>query len=272
MMRAHNHSYLLAVVFLLNALLVKSQQPEAPKNELDAKYTPNASSIFNTMKKSGDGISPSNVDISFKQAVKFYPFTFFRQKVYLSYERELFKGLSLDLGVGKAFGTDFLQNTFLTSFSSFKESNVLDPTSVFDNSSYTGSWPLLSAGAKVYFSGTTFEEAFMEFNYRYERTNYLLNNTIGSSRIDGENDMVFNMQNFNVGFGYTGISGAKNNLVHQFYFNFGAKLFNFTRYDIQSVKKFNGSGNEIIYVKSSEMVSVRIIPAINIGYCLGFGF
>lgn len=271
-MAARHNSFILALALCLNAFFMQAQQPEtAPKNELDNKYTPNASSIFNTMKKSGDGISPSNVDITFKQGIKFYPFTLFRQKVYMSYEREIVKGFAVDLGVGKSFGNDLLQNVFLTSLSSFDVNNVLTPENALGNSTYNGSWPLLSGGVKIYFTGNTFEEAFMEVNYRYEKTNYLLNTTIDGNRIDGENDLVFNMQAFNVGFGYTGVSGSKNNFIHQFYLNFGAKLFNYTRYDQQSVKKFNGSGNEVIYVKSAETLSVRIIPAVNIGYCFGFG-
>ena len=55
-------------------------QTVIPPNELDAKYTPNASSMFNNLvKKQGEYFKD---EVEIKTIIKFYPTTLIRQKIH----------------------------------------------------------------------------------------------------------------------------------------------------------------------------------------------
>ncbi len=249
-----------------------SAQITLPKNELDDKYTPNASSMFNNLvKKAYD--ENSYIEIEFKNVAKFCPTLLTRQKVFFCYERALYKGLVGVGGIGKAFGKDIFQNAFIASgLSRFSDGSSLEPKDAMATASYLGSSPLLHLGAKLYFSGTAFEEAFFEMNYRRERIDYLLPQLINGNIVDGENDIQFKMNAFSVGFGFTSVSGDKNNFVHEFFINFGLKSFKFTHYDFLNVQNPVTLKNELTYRKADDFLSVRILPSLNIGYALGFGW
>lgn len=263
----------ISLLLFLSFISVCTGQTELPKNELDNKYTPNASSMFNNLvKKSYD--QNSYTEVEFKNAVKYFPIALARQKVFFTYERALYKGLVVSGGLGKAFGRDVFQNAFLTSsLSGFNEITYMSPDDALTNATYLNSRPFIQLGGKIYFSGNAYEEMFMEINYRRERINYLLSPMIGSNRIEGENDLAFKMNAFSLGFGYTGVSGEKNNIVHEIYFNFGFKTFKFTQYDLVGIQNPVTLKNELIYRKVADsFISARIVPTINIGYCFGFGW
>jgi hypothetical protein len=264
--------YNITIFLFVFSLSVGKAQTDLPKNELDTKYTPNASSMFNNLvKKSYD--ENSYTEIEFKDMVNYSPTMLVREKIFFVYERDVYKGIALTAGLGKAFGKDFVQNAWHTlNISNFSDITVLSPQQALSNCSYLGSGPLMQLGSKIYFSGTTFDEAFFEFNYRYEKINYLLNTPIDNRRIDGENDLSFKMSGFSFGFGYTTVTGEKSNLVHEFYINFGLKTFKFTHYDLLSVKNPVTDKSELIYRKADDFLSTRILPSMNIGYAFGFGW
>ena len=249
-------------------------QNELPKNDLDSKYTPNPSSIFNNLvKKSYD--ENSYTEIEFKQLVKFCPTMLARQKVCFFYEREIVKGFVGTAGIGKAFGRDVFQNGFFTlNLSSFSNPLLLSPQDALSNCSYLNSWPLLFVGGKIYFSGTSFDEVFFEFNYKNERMNYVLSPTIQSARIDGEDDITFKMNAYSIGFGFTVVGGNKSNVVHELFFNVGLKTFKFTEYDLLSIPNpvSISPKNDLVYRKTDSFAKTRIIPTLNIGYSFGFGW
>lgn len=256
------------IPLLAGFFVVHSQAPENG-NELDRQYAPNPSSIFNnTQKKSYESYDNST---SIKNVIKFSPTLLLRQRAALFYEREMFRGVSANIGIGKPFGNDIFQNAFFSLGSVFNYSSSLSPGDVVGNGTYWGSYPSLSLGLKVYFLGETFDETYMEFNYRWERVDYLLDASVGGTRVDGENDVAFKMNGFNMGFGYTGLTGSNKNFTHEIYCNFGFKLFKYTTFDRVNVKSVTG-GTETVYRKTGDESSGRILPSLNMGYIFGFGF
>lgn len=255
--------------FMLCGLFAFAQTPENA-NELDKKYTPNTASIFNGAgKKPSESYGGNETEI--KNVIKFSPTLLLRQRAMLFYERELLESFTMHVGIGKPFGSDVFQRAFFSIGSLTDFGTALTPGQVTGESTYWGSFPSLAAGAKIYFSGSTFDEAYIEFNYRWERVDYLLNPSIDGIRIEGENDLKLKMNAFNVGFGYTALSGSSNNFTHDFYCNFGFKLFKYTTFDQVIANSVTGA-KEIVYKKTGEETNARIIPSLNIGYLFGFGF
>lgn len=257
------------LIFCYTAL---SSQTQLPPNELDNKYTPNGSSIFNNaVKKSYD--KNSYDEIEFIQVVKYCPTMLARQKVCFLYERSFAKGFVATGGLGKAFGRDIFQDGFFVlGLSRFSNNSVLSPEDALSNSTYLSSRPLVQLGAKYYFNNVSFEEAYFEINYRRERMTYLLEPTINSIRVDGENDVVFKMNGFSMGFGITILGGTKNNIVNELFLNFGIKTIRFTQYDALSVLNPISNRNDLIYRRTNEYLNTRIVPTINVGYSIGFGW
>ncbi len=261
---------LITTVFTLWTIVCFSQNNENA-NELDKKYTPNAASIFNNSTKSGQEVFAGN-ETDIKNVFKFSPTFLLRQRVALIYEREVKKGITLNVAAGKPFGSDAFQRSFFSIGSSVTEfGTIMTPYDAMKQSIYWGSLPLMMAGCKFYFSGNTFDELYLSINYHWERLYYLLDEEVNGRRIEGENDVTFKMHAFNLGFGYTGLAGNKNNFTHEFFINFGAKLFKYTAFEETSVKSVNGFP-EIVYKKNGDDQSARIMPSFNIGYMLGFGF
>ena len=260
--------HIYALIFVLISGFVLGQTV-LPKNELDDKYTPNASSMFNNLvKKAYD--ENAYVEIEFKNVARFCPTMLIREKVFFAYERTLYKGLVGVAGIGKAFGKDVLQNSYFAIFSN-SDNNILNPNQGTIGT-YLGSMPLLHAGIKIYFSGTAFEDAFFELNYRRERMDYLLPPIVNGNSVDGENDIQFKMNAFSIGFGFTSVGGEKSNIVHDFYINFGLKSFNYNQYDLVSVINPVNAKLENFYRKSDTYAKTRIVPSLNIGYAFGFGW
>jgi hypothetical protein len=255
----------------VNASFFVEAQTSLPKNDLDDKYTPNASSMFNNLvKKAYD--ENSYVEIEFKNAVKFWPIMLAREKAFFTYERTVVKGLVGVAGIGKGFGQDVFQKVYFA-IGDPENGSAMTINQALNNSSYLGSTPLLHLGAKLYFTGTAFEDGFVEFNYRHERVDLLLPTIVNGTNIDGENDVRMKMNGFSVGLGFTSVSGEKSNFVNEFYINLGFKSFNFTQYDLVSVQNPISGKNELFFRKASDTYSnARILPSFNVGYALGFGW
>jgi hypothetical protein len=262
-----NHFRISFIIFVLASGRGLAQTPGG--NELDSKYTPNSSSVFNnSVRKNND--PNGSADISFHQALKFSPTLLARQKVALFYERG-FGAVTACLGLGKAFGKDILQDIGFTAFTDFYDAKVLAPGDIVNNSIYYGSGLYASFSMKVFFSGTAFDGGFVEFNYKKDKFSYYLNPTVDSRRITNGNVVDFTMNAFSFGYGYAGVSGVHSNITHEFFFNSGIKLFNISRFD--KVDTNNGSGNvDMTYRRSSQDIKARLLPTLNIGYVFGFGF
>lgn len=258
--------------FLSLNFFVTAQVVNERDNELDKKYTPPQNSIFNNLNvKNNQSSSGSEVEI--KNAIKFCPTLLLRQKVAFFYEREITKGFSFNVGLGKGFGSDIFERTVLDILSIDDKSEYLKAGRLLKNSKYDDSSPLISAGVRIYYSGKSFDRGFVDFNCRTERVDYILNSTkIDGYTIEGSNKLSFSVNAFTFGFGHTFISGQKNNITHELFMNFGIKFFKFPEY-----KRFDNVVSqygitETIYRRTNAEVTARILPSFNMGYVFGFGF
>jgi hypothetical protein len=259
-------STFIAVLIFCTTFSVAQTNPE---NEFDKKYTPGENSIFNSLNKKNERSYSSSIEI--KNGLKLCPTALFRSRVLFYYERQIYKGLALNLGVGKAFGKDFLQYTYFSAFNSGRSTNNLTSSDLLGYSTFNGSSPYISAHLRLYYSGKTFDGGYVDFNYAYERTDFLLNTRIYNWPVNGARNGSFTMKAYNFGFGYTYTGGQKNNFIHEFFASFGAKFFAVTTFERIDGTTAIGSPDSY-YRKTSLETYARILPAINIGYVLGFGF
>jgi hypothetical protein len=259
------------VLYILIPLLFTTLR--AQTNELDNQFSPPPKSVFdiNPLHMSGN----SNDGADRKNFIKLMPTMLARQRVVALFEREVFSNFSAYIGLGKAFGDDVFQKAFLQLFSSFGFDNKrLYPDEILTNSKFNKSSPLLMLGVRTYFGETTFRDGFFDFNYRYEKVGYMLeedfisrNNYISSDKI-----INFRMHAINLGYGYSTVLGDKNNFSSEFFFSVGMKYFMFDEIRIAERTLPGYIGTQTYTEKSGKFSIARIIPSINIGYCFGFGF
>lgn len=257
------------IVFLLFLFVPVCMQSQMVDTELDKKYTPNENSPFNLAQIKRDG-GITEPEITFANSLKYCPTMLIRRKLYFSYERRLFKPLTLTIGAGKAFGGDFIQGTYLGAEGLLggSSNNVVDLSTLYVYSNYYDSGFLLSAGLRLYFSGIAFDEGFVEFFYRHETLDYLLENNVSGYPVIGDNRLEYNMNSFSLGYGYQFTSGKKNKFTHEFALNTGYKFFTYTQFD-----KISTSGSSPYkIVRSNNVISAKLFPTINLSYSLGFGF
>lgn len=254
-------------MILLCSLTHLAQQME---NEADKKYTPNPNSIFNNLSKKNSDNGGGSDDITFRNSIGVCPTMIARQKVFVSGAFDLGHGICLNPGIGKSFGRDYLESAFLSIFSfGDYDDKVITAGALFTNSnaSFNGSSPLLSLAARVYFSGKTFDGGYIDFTYRYERTNYRLNSVVNGIAVSGGNDLRFTM---NGAYFTAGSTLVSNKFTHDFYVSLGIKFLSYTRYD--KVSYTTGYNSYYEYVRSNATLAGRIFPAISMGYIFGFGF
>jgi hypothetical protein len=237
--------------------------------ELDLKYTPNSTSIFNNLKKKNISDKLSSSGIS--SCVKFYPTMLFRQKVMFSFEKQVIDGLTFNAGIGKAFGSDFFQTAYLKMSDFDFSQKTLGAAALIDGNSYSGSSPLLSGSIKIYYSGNAFEGGFFELNYRRETMRYELPEQINGYILEGDNEATFKMNNYNLAFGYSMMTGSGNKAIHELFISLGLKSFTYPRYDLIDPSQYTGS-SQYVYRRSLGDVQSRMAPSIHMGYAIGFGF
>ena len=269
-----SNTYLLPLLLFCMFLNLRSQT--VTDNELDKKYTPNSTSIFNKFTKKSNGTySSSSPEVTFSNCIKFNPLLFLRQKIGIFYERKITGGLSVVGGIGKAFGPDAIQNfAYEINVSGLNSPpGNLSPSQIIGFSNYFSSGVLLSGSIKIYFSGNAFEESCVEFNYRRETMNYLLDPLKSKPYIiDGENLAKFKMSQFSFGYCFSGVTGKNNNIINEFYFNFGMKLFTFTEFETYR-NTLAGSTTTESFIRTSGLNgSFKLVPSLNVGYSFGFGF
>jgi hypothetical protein len=235
---------------------------------MDTKYTPNASSIFNNLLKKNNGSPGSSSDVEFKNNVQFCVTALLRQKFLLICDRDLGNGFVISAGIGKAFGKDIFQNAYMSFNTSGTDIKILDPANIFLFSVYSGSSPLLQAGLKLHFNGTSFEGSYVNILYRHEVLNYALNSSVGSIPVnDPDNSVSFKMNALSFGFGFTSVTGNNDNITHDFFINMGIKLFSYTTFE-----QVETAGSSPEYRRKPYDSKAKIMPAINMGYSFGFGF
>lgn len=246
----------------------------AQSNDLDSRYTPPAKSVFD-MNPSNAGVFAGKSTTN-KNFIKLIPTMLARQRVAGIYEREITNSFSAYAGIGKAFGQDVFQNAFLQLFSSFNfEQERLYPDVILSNSKFHASSPIIITGVRLYISDMTFEDSYLDFNYRYEKTGYLLEQQFVKDINYTSSDKIINfrMHALNFGYGFTRLFGEKKNFSSEFFFSVGMKYFLYDEVvEKEGVLPPGWIGSYRYHEKSGKFAVSRIIPAINIGYCFGFGF
>lgn len=247
---------------------------KAQTHDLDKQYTPGSNSIFNSDPNSKNNNRSGITQV--KNMIKFSPTMLFREKAVLFYEREIIKGITVIGGIGKAFGDDVFQKSYLELFSSTQPgSNSLSPDEILSNSKYYGSSPYLFVGMRAYFSEHTFDESYIELSYSHEKMSYSINDDyirdINYVSAANDNYVTFKMQAFSFGYGYSTLAGPKSNLSHTLHLNFGVKFLYFdeiSAYTFSSVTNGQVPG----YQKTGSTLQTKIVPSVSLGYTFGFGF
>jgi hypothetical protein len=262
------------VVFITSFLLSLNclSQTVVTDSEMDKKYAPNENSIFNTTRKKGADGKSYVPEIIIKNSVKFCPTMLVRQKALFVYERKIKDGFSASFGLGKAFGDDLFQSIGPVLSTYTVLANELRYDDLLENSTYFGSRPMLYTGLKIYFSGNAFEGGFLEFTYRREAMDYAVS-SIKSINFEGTNIATFKTNAFTFGFGFSGVSGKKDNITHEFFMNVGLKSINYSRFEKTYIgNTVNTTPNDFVYRLGEGNLNYRIVPSMNMGYMFGFGF
>ncbi|MBA3663690.1 MAG: hypothetical protein H0W61_05725 [Bacteroidetes bacterium] len=240
-------------------------------NEFDKKYTPDHNSIFNGLNKKNRETSSSGNSIEFQNILKFSPTLLFRQKAGLFYERSITNGFSITFGLAKAFGRDYIETVGLEAFTFGDDySKGIAPGLMLNNSTFYGSLPLITTSLRLYYSGTSFEGGYIELGYRRETMEYLLNPMINSNQVEGNRIVTFTMNAFSTAFGFSGVTGIKGNITHDFFVSCGLRSYTYTEFEEYQIS--TGYTNQNIYRATGAEAKVRLAPSINVCYLIGFGF
>jgi hypothetical protein len=241
-------------------------------NELDKKYTPPENSIFNSANKSNVTTRGSN-DITIKNAIKLFPTMLFRQKVLFAYERSIVNGFTLQFGIGKSFGKDFLELVYFQLKDDSYDVNSPSFSNIMSSSNYSSSSPYIAFGAKAFFSGISFDGMYAELNFRSEKIDYtLVQNKIDGYPVTGSTRFSSTYRSVNFGLGYAGYSGAKNNITHDFYIQIGIRSYQSPIYQKYEVPFSQYGGSTIYYQNTNQTESGRLLGTVAMGYVFGFGF
>jgi len=237
-------------------------------DELDIKYTPSKSSIFNNLNKKNISSASDEVDLNY--IVKFNVTSLFRRKVMFDIEGKVVDGLVIRVGFGKAFGKDIIESVGYSLQSSFDVDKTASPEEIVSASIFNSSSPKLAVGLKYFFSGVAFDGFYTEINYYRETVNYTVANIAGF-KIIGSNNAYFKTNGFFLNLGGVITSGKNNNIIQEFSFGVGLKSVNATMF--KEVETININGNpEKAYYKTGSEISFKISPSINLTYSFGFGF
>jgi hypothetical protein len=256
--------------FLLGIQLSYAQvrQPPKEKNGLDDKYALPPASPFNTSNKNK---SENSSEVTIKNTVKYCPTLLLRQKTGFFYERKIGDAVSLTLGVGKAFGKDIIEAEGMDAFS--LRNNIpgsAAPGIVIKYAEYAGSSPFFAVGLKLFYFGEAFNGAYVDLSYKHERMDYTVGEQISSYKVTGAKDASYTMNGFNFGLGFEAVSGKKNNITHDFNMGFGFKNYMCTEFKEYQVPSGYSTTKE--YRRSAAEIQLRVAPAMNISYSIGFGF
>lgn len=239
----------------------------ASQNDLDKQYTPPTSSIFNSAPKKGE--------ITAKNAFKIMPTMAIRQKIVGYYEREITKPITLIAGIGKAFGDDVFQKAFLTVFTGWDNPDEkIFAEEILSNSKYTESTPLLMIGLRSYFGKRIFDGGYLDITYRNETMTYKFNDIYLKDKnyTSGIKTVDFKMHHIALGFGHSSKFGPNDKMVQEVFIQIGLKLITYNEIVKREIPPPGNNGVTINYERSGSYITENIVPAINIGYAIGFGF
>jgi len=246
--------------------------PERRANELDERYEPNSSSTFNLSKENKNS-SFNKVDEAPANFIKFSPSFLFRRKVMFFYNRSLGDKFVIDAGLGKAFGSDLIQNAALSAFGTIDFTDQTITADMFlDNEHYVSSTPFVSFGFRLYFEDGRFDGNYLLTNYRFEKQTYKIDEIVNGFPVqDPDKNVDLLMNAFTFGYGLSWLSGNKKNILSEFEVSFGLKFFKYTKYAL--VETINTWGTvDYAYMKSQNQMISKMVPNINLSYYLGFGF
>ncbi len=247
---------------------------ERKANDLDERYEPNSSSTFNLLNENKNS-SFNKADNTPNNFIKFSPTFLFRRKVAFFYNLKLYSGLVLDLGLAKAFNSDPISDLGLSTFGSLDFSdNSLTPEEWTNNSTYTGSTPLVSIGFRYYLEEDAYEGYYLMSNYRFEKMEYKLNSEINGYQVTGSNrsmDLITN--GFLVGYGISWLAGSGNKLINELEMSFGLRFAKYNRYDKIEIPNNSTpySSYTYAYQYSGQYIS-KTLFVMNMTYYIGFGF
>jgi hypothetical protein len=203
-----------------------------------------------------------------KNRIKFYPTMLIRVKPFFAYERTLRKHMSIQLGIGKAFGKDvFLESNF--NINRGPSGNFLSPAELLSYAKYYNSTPLITGGIKIPFRNG-YDENYITVSYLFEKINYELNS--GSQIVVFYDPKLtsFVMNGVNASFGHTFIRGKNKHIIHEIFIS-----ANVSGYRISTFEAFNPYPllhTNILYYKKAEGNINKILYGFSFGYIFGFGF
>lgn len=259
------------LLIVLYGISYFSYSQVTPLNDLDKKYQPSENSIFNKSKRKSE-ISRTGL-IELNNCIKFSPTAILSRKILFLYERQIVDGFTFNLGVGKAFDADRVSRILFSEFTDRSGEMIMYPASVITNSEYDESSVLLQGGLRFYYSGQTYDEGYIEINFRQETMNYILNSKVDGYKVEGSRVVKMVMKMYNFGYGYTLVAGKNNNFIHDFFLNFGINYCKYTRFSlVESNTPFNNGYYDMVYRGTTSFPVVRLLPFINVGYAFGFGF
>lgn len=258
----------LILFFLFSAVFVSAQQPviRESENEFDQKYTPAKGSIFNDLGVTRNSKS-SESEVNIKNSIKFIPTAMFRQKILFTYQREIYKGFSAGLVLGKAFGRDYIQELGLELFDTNFDSDILSTGNMVSGAKYDGSSPWVGLNLRVYFSGKSFDGVYVEFNYSNERIDYVLDPQVDGYDVKGVRNAEIKMNALGLTFGGT---YTTSHFSHELWFTTGIKLFKATQFVRYTPPNSTGYSSQYFYKSGIE--NEILVPTFSFGYAMGFGF
>jgi len=279
-----NVHVLFLVLFLSCSSFIFSQTQESAglPNDLDSKYAPDKTSLFNS---SADGKSPSKSDgAGIKNVISFDIVNLGRGAATFYYERAFNKILAAQVGIGTTFAKDQIQQTFvpvgLAIFSNRDNSynntggNSWVFTDILKASTYRSSGIFLSAGIKLYVSGTAPKGIFFQIGTTYAVSNLVFNpnyNNYNNNTFHGSPNIIVKNLNFNFTWGYQFVVGVGNvKFVNTVYAGIGIKKITYTDVvDYNSV--YNNGVYSTPYTGIDGTQKTAIMPSIILGFAIGVG-
>ena len=281
------HSLFL-VSFLFCGSLVFSQTQESVglPNDLDGKYTPDKTSLFNSSTDAYNTGSRNSDEVRIKNVISFDISNLVRSSATVYYERALHKILSVQVGIGSLFAKDQVQQTFipvgLAVFSeqngnnTYTNSSATSLTDILKNSSYRSPGIFLAGGIKLYVSGTAPKGIYFQVGTTYAVSNLLFNSAnftgYNGITVQGSPNISVRNLNFNFTWGYQFVFGVgKVKFVNTVYAGVGLKRITYT-----GVAEYNGVYNYSTGITSPSYYQIGsdqsvIVPSMILGFSLGVG-
>ncbi len=207
------------ILLLIMTVLSQFVYSQISGDDLDNKYTPPESSIFNSDENNDDS---APILTTPRHEINFQPFHLLRSKANLEYRRNFTDVFSMSMGVGYNFANDY----FLRPYYDLGYMLDLDETyslgKLLYNANYISGFNL-NPSIRITYDSWYFDNAFIQLDYRYDYYRYEMNS---------DNDLLLLKTNlythsFNLIYGVKGVYGIsdKYSFVHTLYYGFGGRLY-----------------------------------------------